>query len=206
MTEYLQYDKLQYLVRYPKEYMEGMKYPIIILLHGAGKRGNNICEMSAHPFFTITEKKSSFPFITVAPQCSKDTWFDMFETLQHLVREVASKPYADEKRIYLIGISMGGYAAWQLAMSIPEYFAAVCPICGGGMYWNAGRLVNVPVWAFHGAKDETVLVDESRKMVDAVNRCGGSARLTVYPENGHDAWTDTFHKPEVFDWLLSLKK
>ena len=98
---------------------------------------------------------------------------------------------------------MGGYGTWQLAMSLPELFAAIVPVCGGGMYWNASRLVNIPIWAFHGAKDTTVFKEESIKMVDAVNKCGGKAKLTIYPENGHDAWSDTYKNPEVFDWLLS---
>ena len=100
---------------------------------------------------------------------------------------------------------MGGYAAWQLAMSMPEYFAAIVPICGGGMYWNADRLVNVPIWAFHGEKDSAVLVEESVKMVNAFNQAGGNARLTVYPNTGHDAWSDTYCNPEVFEWLLAHK-
>ena len=102
-----------------------------------------------------------------------------------------------------MGASMGGYGTWQLAMSLPDIFAAIVPICGGGMYWNAGKLKNVPVWAFHGALDKTVLPEESEKMVNAVNKRGGSARLTVYPENGHNAWSDTYSNPEVFEWLLS---
>ena len=101
---------------------------------------------------------------------------------------------------------MGGYATWQLAMSMPDCLAAIVPICGGGLYWNASRLANVPVWAFHGAKDPTVLLEESVKMVDAVNRTKGEAKLTVYPENGHDAWSDTFRNPDVFAWLLKQKK
>lgn len=101
-----------------------------------------------------------------------------------------------------MGVSMGGYAAWQLAMSMLEYFAAMVPICGGEMYWNAERLVNVPVWAFHGGKDPIVHLEESVKMVDAVNSFGGNAKLTVYPENEHDAWNDTYSNPQVFNWLL----
>ena len=102
-----------------------------------------------------------------------------------------------------MGASMGGYGTWQLAMSLPELFAAIVPICGGGMYWNASRLVNIPIWAFHGGKDTTVFKEESIKMVDAVNKCGGNAKITIYPENGHDAWSDTYKNPEVFHWLLS---
>ena len=105
-----------------------------------------------------------------------------------------------------MGASMGGYATWQLAMSMPERFAAIVPICGGGMYGNAARLVNVPVWAFHGAKDTTVLLEESVKMVDAVNHSKGRAKLTVYPENSHDAWSDTYANYEVFRWLLDQRR
>ena len=103
----------------------------------------------------------------------------------------------------MTGGSMGGYATWQLAMSMPEYFAAIAPVCGGGMYWNARRIVNIPIWAFHGGKDPTVFPEESKKMVDAVNKRGGNAKLTIYPENGHDAWTDTYSNPELYRWLLS---
>ena len=115
-------------------------------------------------------------------------------------------PYPDPDRLYLMGISMGGYAAWQLAISQPELFAAMIPICGGGMYWSASRLKEIPIWAFHGGKDTTVLPEESVHMVEKVNKRGGSAKLTIYPENEHNAWTDTFENPEVFAWLLSHRK
>ena len=91
-------------------------------------------------------------------------------------------------------------------MSRPDLFAAIIPICGGGMYWNAARLKNVPVRAFHGKRDSTVCIEESEKMVEAVRRAGGDAQLTVYPENGHDAWTDTYQNPDVFAWLLTKQK
>jgi len=88
-------------------------------------------------------------------------------------------------------------------MSIPETFAAIVPICGGGMYWNTKRLINVGVWAFHGGQDKTVLPEESEKMVNKINKLGGNAKLTIYPDNAHNAWTDTYSNPEVFNWLLS---
>lgn len=201
--EVMQFEQMEYVVRYPNGYMEGTKGPLIIFLHGAGSRGKNMQKLLNNPFFRITNQLTDFPFVTVAPQCSENTWFDMFSELQGLVRKVANEIYVDTKQIYLIGASMGGYAVWQLAMSMPEYFAAICPICGGGMYWNAGRLVNVPVWAFHGKLDETVLVEESEKMVKAINRRGGNARLTVYQNCGHDAWSDAYRSSEVYEWLLS---
>ena len=181
--EIRQFKDLQYIVRYPRGYPEHQKYPVILFLHGAGSRGTDIRILQNNPYFRITETHTDFPFVTVAPQCCADTWFDLFETLKDLVRKIAGESFADKTRLYLIGASMGGYAVWQLAMSMPEYVAAICPICGGGMYWNAARLRDVPVRAFHGGKDTTVLPEESVKMTDAVNRCGGRAELTLYPEN-----------------------
>ena len=196
------FNNLQYVVRYPDGFCEGEEYPVIIFLHGAGTRGNDIDALINNPFFKITDNHDKFPFITVAPLCSANTWFDLFETLKDFTVKISREKYTDIKRIYVMGASMGGYASWQLAMSMPEYFAAAVPICGGGMYWNAGRLVNVHVWAFHGGKDNVVFCEESKKMTDAVNRNGGHARLTVYPENTHDAWSDTYSNYEVFEWLL----
>lgn len=194
--------KMKYLIRYPRDFRKNGKYPVILFLHGAGSRGSDINKLISNPFFMLTEKLKDFPFVSVAPLCSENTWFDMWEHLEKLVMETVRFPFVDKNNMYLMGASMGGYATWQLAMSMPDYFAAIVPICGGGMYWNAGRLINVPVWSFHGAKDTTVLLEESVKMVEAVNSCGGTAKLTVYPENGHDAWSDTYSNPDVFSWLL----
>jgi len=198
-------EELNYVIRYPEGFEEGKKYPVIMLLHGAGGRGNDINVLLENPFFTITEKHENFPFISVAPLCSANTWFDLFEHLKKLVCKIALSDFTDKEHIYLMGAGMGGYGTWQLAMSMPEFFAAIAPICGGGMYWNASRLINVPVWAFHGANDDVVYPEESKKMVDAVNRCGGKARLTIYPENDHNAWSDTYSNMEVFEWMLSNK-
>lgn len=199
-------DHIKYVIRFPDDYKAGDKVPVIIFLHGAGSRGDDIDLLVGNPFHELTNRYLNFPFITVAPQCYLNTWFDMFEQLKKFVCKIAQESFADSQRIYVIGASMGGYAAWQLAMSLPELFAAVVPICGGGMYWNAARLANVPIWAFHGEKDTTVLKEETIKMVNAVNNCGGKAKLTVYPENGHNAWSDTYNNPEVFQWLLSNTK
>ena len=199
--------EIEYLVRFPKNYEEGKKYPVLIQIHGAGGRGYSYEESKTHTFFTITEQMQDFPFVVAAPICpgADDTWFDHFQSLKSLIIEVIKSDYADTERIYLMGGSMGGYTVWERGMSMPQLIAAMVPICGGGMYWNARRLVNVPIWAFHGAKDPTVLVEESIKMVEAVNKRGGNAKLTIYPENAHDAWTDTYSDPEVYAWLLTNK-
>lgn len=200
------FDGMKYIINYPSDFEAGKAYPVIVFLHGAGSRGEDITTLESNPYFLITDKIDKFPFVTIAPQCHTNTWFDIFETLKRFVCHILKYDFVDTNKFYLMGASMGGYATWQLAMSMPECFSAIVPICGGGMYWNAGRLVNVPVWAFHGEKDTTVLVDESKKMVKAVNNTGGKAKLTIYPENGHDAWSDTYNNLSVYEWLLSNAK
>ena len=197
------FEGMQYAVRFPESYKEGQRYPILFFLHGAGTRGEDISNITTHSFLRRPDSWPDFKFIIVAPLCHKNTWFDLFETLQHFAFFVANQPYTDKKRIYLTGNSMGGYGTWQLAMSIPELFAAAAPLCGGGTYWNAARLVNVPIWAFHGALDKLVFLEESVKMVNAVNKHGGNARLTVYPQNKHNCWTDTYSNPALYEWFLT---
>ena len=197
--------KMDYVVRYPKDYQEGEKRPVLIYLHGAGGRTDTIPELQGNRFFAETVRHADFPFVSIAPLCHERSWYDVMETLKDLVKHIAASDYADPERLYLMGSSMGGYGCWQLAMSMNEWFAAIVPICGGGMYWSAYELVNVPVWAFHGALDDTVFPEESQKMVDAINGRGGNAKLTIYPENGHDSWVDTYRNIEVFRWLLSHK-
>jgi len=201
----LEFRGMKYVVRFPEGYKEGESYPTIIFFHGAGTRGESVELLMGNEFFTQTAKFEKFPFVSIAPLCDGNSWFDVMETLIAFSKFILSQSYCDESRLYLMGNSMGGYATWQLAMSAPELFAAIIPICGGGMYWNAARLVNVPIWAFHGGLDPAVFPEESQKMVDAVNRRGGKAKLTIYPENGHNAWSDTYKNYDVFEFLLSHK-
>jgi predicted peptidase len=203
--EFYQFESLPYFVQYPDNYSEGEHHPVFLFLHGAGTRGTDMEPLITNAFFKYAEEYAP-EAICVAPLCAANTWFDVFETLRRFASAVSAMPFTDPTRLYLAGNSMGGYGTWQLAMSMPELFAAILPICGGGMYWNAARLKEVPVWAFHGAKDSTVFLAESEHMVTAVNKSGGSAKLTVYPENGHNSWTDTFKNPEVYRWLLSHRK
>ena len=202
-----QFEALPYLIQYPQGYTKGKRYPVLLNLHGAGTRGITTEEYAESNMFVHFEvHMQNEPFITVAPHCTENSWFDRFETLKRFAAFLAEADFTDADRFYLMGTSMGGYAAWQLGMSCPELFAALLPICGGGMYWSASRLVNIPVWAFHGALDNTVFCEESQKMVDAVNKKGGCAKLTIYPENKHDAWNDTFKNPAVFAWMLAQRK
>lgn len=199
------FESLRYLVRFPRDYQEGERRPVILALHGAGYRGDDLNVLAENPFFTCTEPHADFPFVLVAPQCHANTWFDVFETLIRFVDHVLQEPYTDPARLSVMGASMGGFATWQLGMSVPEKFCAMIPVCGGGMDWNAPRLVNVPVRAFHGALDTIVLPLESEKMVASLQKAGGDATLTVYPDAAHNAWTPTYSDQALFTWLKEQK-
>ncbi len=197
------YNNLRYLLQYPEDYSAEQRYPLLIFMHGAGTRGDDLDKVKDNPFFRIINQYDNFPFIVAAPLCAADTWFDVLETVNAWVNDVVKQPMVDADRVYLIGASMGGYAVWQMAMSQPTVYAAAVPICGGGMAWNVPRMKTVPVWAFHGDSDPVVAPEQSRAMVDALTACGGEAKLTIYPDCGHDAWSATYGNIAVFEWLIS---
>ncbi len=196
--------KLDYL-EYNEASTKG-KRPLFIYIHGAGARGTDKTILKTLPIFKALDDGRECEGVFVAPQCHKDTWFELYDVLLEFIEYRINKGDVDTSRVYLTGSSMGGYTSWQVAMTHPEWFAAFAPICGGGMYWNAARLKGLPIWAFHGSVDPIVFPEESKKMVDAVNKNGGNARLTVFEGVGHDAWTNAFDMDELWAWFLSHKK
>jgi predicted peptidase len=108
--------------------------------------------------------------------------------------------------MYVTGLSMGGFGTWTILAKYPNLFAAAVPICGGGDPATAESIKHIPIWAFHGAKDNVVPLERSRQMVDAIERVGGNAKLTVYPEAGHNSWSETYDNPEVYQWLLEHRR
>jgi len=122
--------------------------------------------------------------------------------LNGLLDEILASYKVDRDRVYLTGLSMGGFGTWALAAAHPERFAAIVPICGGGNPADAGRLKDLPIWVFHGAKDRAVPLERSEVMVNAIRKAGGSPKFTVYPEAGHDSWTGAYTDPELYKWLL----
>jgi len=200
---------LRYLLYLPKGYGENkeQKWPMILFLHGAGERGDNLELVKKHGPPKLIEQGEEFSFIVVSPQCPVDSWWtEILDGLVALLDEVQSKFAVDPDRVYLTGLSMGGFGTWALACRHPERFAAIAPICGGGEWFLATRLKNVPVWAFHGAKDPVVPLRESTEMVDALKRAGGDVQLTVYPEAQHDSWTETYNSPKLYEWFLSRRR
>ena len=201
--------EMEYLLALPKDYDKDTTkaWPLMVFLHGAGERGSDINKVKVHGPAKLVEQGKDFPFIIVSPQCPEGQWWsNRLETVMALVDEIAEKYRVDPKRVYLTGLSMGGYGTWSIASTFPNRFAAIVPICGGGQPYLAGNLKSVPIWAFHGAKDSVVPVAESERMVDAVKKTGGNAKLTVYPEAQHDSWTETYNNPALYEWLLKQSK
>ncbi|HYF75389.1 MAG TPA: prolyl oligopeptidase family serine peptidase, partial [Candidatus Nitrosocosmicus sp.] len=184
------------------------KWPLLLFLHGAGERGEELELVKRHAIPRMIEDGQEFPFIAVTPQCPADSYWDMhFDTIDELLKELEVSYSIDSHRIYLTGISMGGFGAFDLAMAYPDRFAAVVPVCGGANYPELAQVIrDVPVWVFHGAKDEAVPVEESERVVEELKACGGNVKFTVYPENGHDVCSLAYMHRELFSWLLEQKR
>ncbi len=198
----------KYLLFLPEDYgKKQRRWPLIMFLHGAGERGSDLKKVKVHGPPKIVENRKDFPFIVVSPQCpTGDWWTDKVEVLINLLDDIVARYKVDKKRVYLTGLSMGGYGTWSLASAYPERFAAIAPICGGGSRIMSLRLKDIPVWVFHGAKDRVVPLKESEEMVDAIRKRGGNVKFTIYPDAGHDSWTQTYDNQELYDWFLEHSK
>ncbi|NPV07921.1 MAG: prolyl oligopeptidase family serine peptidase [Anaerolineae bacterium] len=206
--------RLRYLLYLPPGYGSdpGERWPLILFLHGMGERGDDLERVKEHGIPRLVEENPDFPFVAISPQCPMDSvWTAELHALEALLDHALQEYAVDPDRVYLTGLSMGGYGAWHLAAKAPHRFAAVAPICGGGLPQfgfpdRASALREVPVWAFHGARDEVVPLAESEKMVRHLESAGGNVRLTVYPECGHNSWDEAYSNPELYRWFLSHKR
>ncbi len=204
-----------YLLYLPPGYNQGRdEKPLLLFLHGAGQRGSDPSMLSAHGPPKLVEEGRDFPFILASPQCpAGGNWVtrDLKEFLDFLCEEYR----VDRSRLYLTGLSMGGFATWNLASEYPDMFAAIIPICGGGDFIRplllpeAKReaLKTLPVRTFHGDNDQVVPVGESLRMVEIFRRAGNTqVELTVYPGVEHDSWTQTYAAADLFAWLLEHRR
>jgi predicted peptidase len=195
---------LKYLLYLPKGYDKNDKgWPLVLFLHGAGERGDNFVSVKQLGPPMLVEQGKEFPFILVSPQCPLGQRWDPLE-LSVLLDEIEKDYNVDKNRIYVTGLSMGGEGTWKLIMAEPNRFAAAAPVCGrtGSSYLDACRLENLPIWVFHGAMDDVVSLDESVRMVKALDACGNEVKFTVYPKANHNAWTETYNNEELYKWLL----
>ena len=197
-------------------------YPLLLFLHGAGERGSDLEMVDRHgPARLRSEIDHLQTCYLLSPQCPAEHWWRT-DTLLTLLEEVIERDElrVDHSRIYLTGLSMGGYATWKILSENPDRFAAAVPICGGGEpktllvphsmlgaqrfdYAKVKKAANTPIWAFHGTADPVVPVDESRKLVNSLHQAGNrSVRLTEYEGMGHDCWTTTYQIPELYEWMF----
>lgn len=217
--------ELAYRVLAPAGVKAGARYPLVLFLHGAGERGtDNLAQLKYLPaWLAEPANREAFPCFVVAPQCRPEKkWADVdwssgksspqkpVPTLDMLgaiaaLEETLRREPVDPARVYLTGLSMGGYGSWDLAARMPGRFAAVLPICGGGDEATAPKLAKLPIWCFHGDADQAVPVERSRSMIEALRAAGGEPRYSELAGVGHDSWTPAYRDRAVLDWLFAQR-
>lgn len=198
----------KYVVYVPKSYKGDKDFPLILFLHGSGETGTDGERQIKVGLASAIKKKDNFPFLAVFPQSQKGGWqakSNEGKRAMSILAEVEKSYKVDSKRIYLTGLSMGGYGTWSLALAHPNRWAAIAPICGGGDPANADKIKDIPCWCFHGDADTAVNVKKSRDMIDALKKAGGSPRYTEYEKVGHNSWDRAYATAELYDWFLKHK-
>ena len=199
--------------------------PLVVFLHGAGERASdNLAQLAFLPEWMVESNRlERFPCFLVAPQCptnrvwgskhwtEQDTTMseqpgDEMSALIAIIETLIASEAIDPRRVYLTGLSMGGYGTWDLAMRRPDLFAAVVPICGGGDTTRAAALAHLPVWAWHGDRDTVVSVERSRAMIAAIRAAGGSPKYTELPGVNHDSWSPAYTSAELIPWMFEQRR
>jgi predicted peptidase len=209
---------LPYRLLKPATVEAGKKYPLVVFLHGSGERGADNKAQLKHGVagFASEERRKEFPCFLIAPQCpagsrgwglsGKSGGAAPGKLVLDLIEKTCKDLPIDTKRIYLTGLSMGGFGTWTLLAAKPDLFAAAIPICGGGDPKAAAKIAKIPIWVFHGDKDAAVKVEHSRDMVAALEKAGGKPKYTEYPGVGHNSWSQTYADEKVLAWLFAQKK
>ena len=200
---------LPYWLFLPKNYGDETRtWPLLLYLHGASSRGDDIQSVLASGLPAIASSRDDFPFVLVCPQCPADTWWsDQIAGLDILLKDIADRYRIDQKRVLLTGSSMGGFGVWHMGAVFPDRFAGLVPLCGGGAWFygfpeRARSIANTPVWAFHGSEDPIIPVRESAALVKQVQDAGGNAQLEIIEGGGHDIWRQVYQRSDVFQWML----
>ncbi len=200
----------------PSKRRGSVKWPLVLFLHGLGESGHDLSRVKIHGLPRLADAGAKFPFILVAPQCElpelkdetpgayRQAW--NLQLLAALLDHLQESLPVDRQRVYVTGLSMGGFGTWRLLSHAPDRFAAAMPICGGGDPAAAKAIARTPIWCFHGALDDVVDISESQRMVTAVRAAGGQVKFTVYNDLAHDSWTRTYDNPQAIAWLLRHRK
>ena len=205
---------LNFLFYLPESYGKDheKKWPLILFLHGMGEREDDLELLKKHPLPKTLDQQKDFPCIVVSPQLplDKSLWDDFIDPLKELLDQIKTKYSVDTRRVYLTGLSMGGAGTWNFALRYPQYFAAIVPIAGAYKFRskeipdNLCDLKGLPIWTFHGGKDETVKAWQTEILVDALKACGSTIRYTLYPEADHpQSWIQAYEDPELYTWLFA---
>lgn len=206
--------ELPYLEFLPSEYdaQPAKQWPLVLFLHGAGERGRELSDVAKLGLAARAAAGDEFPFIIIAPQCPESRWWHlMLEDLEALLRHAVERYRVDTSRIYVTGLSMGGFGTWHFATEHPHALAAIAPVCGGGdnrlgFPQRVRAIAHLPVWAFHGDADEVVPPRQSRELVQQLRDAGATnVKLTLYSNVGHDSWKRAYDDPNLYDWLLKQK-
>lgn len=200
-------EKTGYLLYLPEQYRADTtkRWPLVMFLHGSGESGEDIEKVKMHGPPKMAANGKSFPFILVSPQAAIASGWDI-DKLYRLIQEIKKNYRVDASRVYLTGLSMGGFGTFSLAMKYPQEFAAIAPVCGGGDTNNAWKLRNIATWCFHGAEDDVVPPSASINMVNAARKYNPNIKLTLYENTNHNSWDTTYNNPAFYDWLLAQKK
>jgi predicted peptidase len=181
------------------------RWPLVLFLHGAGERGDDLQLVRAHGPLKEIAAGRKIPAIVVVPQCPAGNWWAN-ATLTGLLNHVERRYRVDPDQVSVTGLSMGGFGTIALAHEVPQRFAAIAPICGGGNAFLSFRIAHIPAWIVHGDADPVLPVDESRRVVTALRRAGGKPRYDEVAGGGHDVWTNTYAKDEFWTWLLAQRR
>jgi predicted peptidase len=200
----------KYVLFVPHDYKGDRAYPLILFLHGAGETGFDGHKQARTGLGrAIRKREKDFPFFVLFPQSQKRTWKadspDADRALA-ILDETQKKYKIDPDRVYLTGLSMGGFGTWSLAFHHHDRWAAIVPICGGGDPRGAERIKDIPCWCFHGDKDRAVRVDLSRRMIEALKKAGAKPKYTEYEGVGHNCWDRAYATEELYDWLLKQRR
>ena len=199
---------LGYLLHIPTGYADtpAKAWPLIVFLHGRGERGADLELLKAHGVPKVVAQDPDFPFVTLSPQCPAGLgWPHLVIPLRLLINEMIARYRIDPDRVYLTGLSMGGHGSWELAMTYPDLFAAVAPVCGRcpvGYEKRVLAIAHLPVWAFHGQADPVVSLVHSARMVEALRAAGADPRFTIYPGVQHASWEMAYADPALYEWFL----
>ena len=214
-------DSIRYLLFVPTGYNPKKSYPVVLWLHGRGSRGSNLGVLLSWGdrhgplFFARPENQKRYPCFIVVPQCPPDQlWAGpwgkpasrQLRLIIKMLKDLRSRYGIDSRRRYVVGVSMGGFGAWDIIGRYPKTFAAAMPMCGGGDPSKAGRLRETAIWAFHGDKDEAVPPSRTRQMVEAARKSGAKVKYSEYEGVGHDVWEQAFAEPEFLSWLFAQKR